>query len=233
MNKHPKILLVEDEANFGSVLKNYLELSKYHVDLAEDGNVGLSKFKQNLYDLCLLDVMMPLKDGFTLAKEIRELDKEVPFIFLTAKSMKEDHIQGYEIGADDYITKPFDTDVLLHKIRVVLSRNSAAPEEQTTEYQLGTFNYDVKLRMLNHELHGRRLSPKEGALLELMCKHLNDVMPRKKALREIWKNDDYFAKRSMDVYITKLRKYLRPDPDLSIENIHGAGYRLLAPAPAN
>lgn len=222
-------MLVEDEANFGSVLKNYLELSKYHVDLAEYGNVGLSKFKQNLYDLCLLDVMMPLKDGFTLAQEIRELDAQVPFIFLTAKSMKDDHIRGYELGADDYITKPFDSEVLLHKIRVVLSRNSPETTTQISEYSIGRFTYHVKLRSLELDDESRRLSPKEGALLEMMCQHMNDITPRKIALREIWKNDDYFAKRSMDVYITKLRKYLRPDPDLLIENIHGAGYRLIAP----
>jgi two-component system, OmpR family, response regulator len=225
----PKILLVEDEANFGAVLKNYLELSEFSVVWAEDGNVGLSKFKSSPFDLCILDVMMPNKDGFTLAKEIKAINKDVPLIFLTAKSMKEDHIAGYKLGADDFITKPFDTELLLFKIRAILNRHGEAAVEDP-EIEMGTLTFDSRRRLLLNNGKSTRLSPKESMLLHMLCKHANDVMPRQRALIDIWNNDDYFATRSMDVYIAKLRKHLRADPNLSIENIHGAGYQLNIPS---
>jgi len=221
-----RLLLVEDEENFGSVLKNYLELSGYSVELAEDGNVGVSKFKHGAFNLCILDVMMPFKDGFTVAKEIRSKNKKIPIIFLTAKGEKEDQLKGYRSGGDDYLTKPFDTEVLLLKLERILERSQNIVLAETEELVLGQFTFTPSTRILIFKDSVDKLSPKEGKLLHLLCKYKNNILPRHVALNEIWKNDDYFATRSMDVYIAKLRKKLKPDPTIEIENIHSSGYLL-------
>jgi len=221
-----RLLLVEDEENFGSVLKNYLELSGYFVDLAQDGNVGVAKFKGGQYDLCILDVMMPFKDGFTVAKEIRSKNKQVPIIFLTAKGEKEDQLKGYRSGGDDYLTKPFDTEVLLLKLDRILERSTSDVFSEMEPLSIGQFTFDPETRILSINSQEDKLSPKEGKLLHLLCKYKNSTLPRSVALTQIWNNDDYFATRSMDVYIAKLRKKLKPDPSIEIENIHSHGYTL-------
>lgn len=226
-----KLLLVEDDTNFGAVLKDFLTFNDYDVVHAVDGEDGWKKFNSDKYDLCILDVMMPKKDGFTLAKEIREVNKQVPIIFLTAKSMKSDVLHGYQVGADDYLNKPFDSEVLLYKIKAITERGGAetaeAEENTQTEFKIGSFTFDSKLRNLSNGTEEYKLSPKENALLKLLCQHMGDLMPRELALVRIWKDDNYFTARSMDVYIVKLRKYLKSDPKVSISNIHGQGFRLV------
>lgn len=222
-----KILLVEDEKNFGMVLRDYLSMNGFEVTLCENGEIGFEAFKVNKYDLCIVDVMMPKKDGFTLASEIKELNKNTPFIFLTARGMRDDMIKGYKLGADDYITKPFDSEVLLLKLKAILNRNSA-DNSDTFLHEIGKFSFNAKLRTLKSEKNKEeKLSPKEAALLNLLCQHKNDVLPREKALKQIWNDDSYFTGRSMDVYIVKLRKYLSSDPSLEINNLHGNGYSLV------
>lgn len=222
-----KILLVEDEKNFGMVLRDYLSMNGFEVTLCENGELGLENFKANKFDLCIVDVMMPKKDGFTLASEIKELNKNVPFIFLTARGMRDDMIKGYKLGADDYITKPFDSEVLLLKLKAILNRNSA-DNSDTFLHEIGKFSFNAKLRILKSEKNKEeKLSPKEAALLNLLCQHKNDVLPREKALKQIWNDDSYFTGRSMDVYIVKLRKYLASDSNLEINNLHGNGYSLV------
>jgi two-component system OmpR family response regulator len=223
-----KILLVEDEKNFGTLLRDYLVMNGFEVSLREDGEQGFHTFRTEQFDLCIIDVMMPKKDGFTLATEIRELNKTIPFLFLTARSLRDDVIKGYKIGADDYITKPFDSEVLLYKIKAVLNRKEDALQLETFLHQVGSFNFNAKLRTLkNANAEEVKLSPKEAALLNLLCQHKNDVLLREKALKLIWKEDNYFTARSMDVYIVKLRKYLSPDKDIEINNLHGNGYSLV------
>lgn len=227
-----KILLVEDDANLGQVLKNYLELHDYVVELCRDGILGLAAFRREKFDLCLLDVMMPNMDGFTLAEEIRNVDPDVPLFFLSARSMKEDLLQGYKLGADDYITKPFDSDVLLHKIKAVLKRNQEIQDKNPTqiEFKIGDFDFNSRLRILKYkDKEDIILSPKENALLQMLAEFKNDLLPRDQALKRIWGSDTYFNGRSMDVYIAKLRKYLSDDDNVSIVNIHGNGFRLVAP----
>jgi len=228
MNQKTKILLTEDDPNFGMVLKNYLELNDFEVTLAKDGNEGYAKFTSGKFDICLLDVMMPHKDGFTLAKEIREKDGSVPILFLTAKSMKEDMLAGFQVGADDYITKPFDSEVLLYKLKAILKRsNERKYDSNKKEFVIGKyiFNYDHRIIKLGDAI--TKLSPKEADLLRLLCIFMNELLPRQKALKEIWGDDNYFNARSMDVFITKLRKYLKEDTSLDIINIHGKGFRLI------
>jgi two-component system, OmpR family, response regulator len=228
--KKPKILLCEDDANLGMVLKNYLELNDFDVTLERDGRLGLAAFQRDHVDLCLLDVMMPHMDGFTLAEEIRDVNPDVPLFFLSAKTMKEDIIQGYKLGADDYITKPFDSEVLLLKIRAILKRNDDVNKEaDNKEFDLGSYHFHPKLRQLVHNGQTQTLSPKENELLKMLAEHLNDLLPREAALKKIWGSDTYFNGRSMDVYIAKLRKYLRDDTNIEIVNIHGNGFRLVAP----
>jgi len=228
--ENKKILLVEDDQNFGAILKDYLVLNDFDVTLAKNGMEGFEKFKKDTYDLCILDVMMPYKDGYTLAKEIREKNKEVPIIFLTAKSMKEDVLKGYKVGADDYLNKPFDSEVLLMKIKAIIQRKSTDNKTDITkfEFKIGKFHLNSKLRFLtfNNE-EPIKLSPKENELLKMLILHENDLMPRELALTKIWRDDNYFTSRSMDVYIAKLRKYLKPDEDVEILNIHGEGFRLV------
>jgi DNA-binding response OmpR family regulator len=231
--KKPKILLCEDDTNLGMVLKNYLELNDFEVTLERDGRLGLAAFQREHVDLCLLDVMMPHMDGFTLAEEIRDVNPDVPLFFLSAKTMKEDIIQGYKLGADDYITKPFDSEVLLLKIRAILKRNDDVNKEaDNKEFDLGSYHFHPKLRQLVHNGQTQTLSPKENELLKMLAEHLNDLLPREAALKKIWGSDTYFNGRSMDVYIAKLRKYLRDDSNIEIVNIHGNGFRLVAPVKA-
>jgi DNA-binding response OmpR family regulator len=223
-----KILLCEDDTNLGMVLKNYLELNDYDVVLERDGRLGLAAFQREKFDICLLDVMMPNMDGFTLAEEIRDVDPDIPLFFLSAKTMKEDIIQGYKLGADDYITKPFDSEILLHKIQAILKRNEELNREQENmQFDLGKFHFNPKLRELSVEGRTQTLSPKENELLRMLAEHKNDLLPREKALKKIWGSDTYFNGRSMDVYIAKLRKYLKEDDQLEIVNIHGNGFRLV------
>jgi len=226
-----KILLVEDDTNFGTVLKNYLELNDFVVELARDGILGLAAFRREKFDICLLDVMMPNMDGFTLAEEIRNVDPDVPLFFLSAKSMKEDILSGYKLGADDYITKPFDSEVLLHKIKAILKRNSELQDKQHSQFEfvVGAYSFNSKLRTLEHGGTAQTLSPKENELLLMLCEYKNDLLPRETALKRIWGSDTYFNGRSMDVYIAKLRKYLKDDTNVEIVNIHGNGFRLVAP----
>ncbi len=228
--ENKKILLVEDDQNFGAILKDYLSLNDFDVTLAKNGMEGFEKFKKGSYDLCILDVMMPYKDGYTLAKEIREKNKEVPIVFLTAKSMKEDVLKGYKVGADDYLNKPFDSEVLLFKIRAILQRKSTDTKNEhlNFEFQIGKFHLNSKLRFLTFEkTEPIKLSPKENELLKMLAVYENDLMPRELALTKIWRDDNYFTSRSMDVYIAKLRKYLKLDEDVEILNIHGEGFRLV------
>lgn len=225
-----KILLVEDDPNFGTVLKDYLTMNDYTVTHAKNGMEGFEKFKKDDYDLCILDVMMPYKDGFTLAKEIREKNEDVPIIFLTAKAMKEDVIKGYKVGADDYLNKPFDSEVLLMKIKAIVQRKStdSIADSKQFDFTIGNFQLNSKLRFLTYKGESPiKLSPKENDLLRLLALHKNDLMPRELALTKIWRDDNYFTSRSMDVYIAKLRKYLSKDDDVEIINIHGEGFRLV------
>jgi DNA-binding response OmpR family regulator len=225
----PSILLCEDDTNLGMVLKNYLELNDYEVTLERDGKLGLAAFQREKFDICLLDVMMPNMDGFTLAEEIRDINPDVPLFFLSAKTMKEDIIQGYKLGADDYITKPFDSEVLLMKIKAILKRNEEMHrEEVNAEFDMGKYHFNPRLRELTIDGKIQVLSPKENELLKMMCEYKNDLLPREIALKKIWGSDTYFNGRSMDVYIAKLRKYLKEDSSIEIVNIHGNGFRLVA-----
>ena len=235
-NTTHKILLVEDDQNFGDVLRSYLEMHDYAVTLATDGVQGIEAFKKSPYDLCIFDVMMPKKDGFTLAKEVRERNQEVPIIFLTAKTMKEDVLHGFKLGADDYIPKPFNSEELLYRIQAILKRSTKQPDpkDDQKEFIFGEYHFNYPLRILTYngttdqqDETQWKLSPKEAELLRLFCKYLNDVMPRSEALTKIWNEDNYFTARSMDVFVTKLRKYLSKDPNIEIANIHGNGFRLL------
>ncbi|MBY0480528.1 MAG: response regulator transcription factor [Chitinophagaceae bacterium] len=229
-DKRSKILLCEDDTNLGMVLKNYLELNDYDVTLERDGRLGLAAFQREKFDICLLDVMMPNMDGFKLAEEIRDVDLDIPLFFLSAKTMKDDIIQGYKLGADDYITKPFDSEVLLLKIKAILKRNEEDNRiSDNIEFDLGKYHFNPKLRELKRGDNTQTLSPKENELLKMLAEHKNDLLPRERALKKIWGSDTYFNGRSMDVYIAKLRKYLKEDTDIEIVNIHGNGFRLVAP----
>jgi DNA-binding response OmpR family regulator len=230
ISKNKQILLVEDDVNFGTVLRDYLQLNGYKVVLSRNGLEGFEKFKKNQFDICILDVMMPYKDGFTLAKEIRLKDKSTPIIFLTAKSMKEDVLKGYKIGADDYLTKPFDAEILLKKLEVLIQRiqNSVQKSKPKFRIVIGDFIFNPRLRTLTYKKDtATNLSPKENQLLLMLVETQNDLLSRNKALKEIWNDDNYFTSRSMDVYIAKLRKYLRQDNSVEIANIHGEGFRLI------
>ncbi len=229
-NNNKNILLVEDDSNFGTLLNDFLSLHSYNVVLAKNGIEGFEKFKKSNFDLCILDVMLPFKDGFTLAKEIREIDKDVPLFFLTAKIMKDDVLKGYKIGADDYLTKPFDSEILLFKIKSIFKRKKLLSnrEPEKNHFDFASFKFDSKLRTLQYQNENPiKLSPKENELLKMLLSYSNDLMPRELALVKIWNDDNYFTSRSMDVYIAKIRKYLSKDSKIEIENIHGEGFRLL------
>ena len=229
MAKKTKILLVEDDPNFGSILKSYLELADYDVVLKVDGKQGLSAFKTYPFDLCILDIMMPEMDGFTLAREIKQVNDKLPLIFLTAKTLKQDILEGFKIGADDYLTKPFDSEVLLWKISAILKRNpgNLESENEVSEFTVGKFIFNHRLRTLKLTDQVQILSPKEAALLKMMCTSKEGILSRKDALMKIWNAENYFTTRSMDVFIARLRKYLKADPSIEIINIHGNGFRLL------
>ena len=228
MAEKKKILIVEDDPNFGSILKDYLRLHSYDVTLAKNGIEGLEKFKKISYDLCILDVMMPFKDGFSLATDIRSANEEIPLIFLTAKSLKEDVIKGFKIGADDYLIKPFDSEILLLKIKSLFKRKLSSNKNNIDklEYEFASYKYNSKFRELRYKNDKSiKLSPKEGKLLSLLLNNINDLTTREEALIKIWNDDNYFTSRSMDVYVTKIRKYLSKDSRIKIENIHGKGFK--------
>ena len=228
MPSKKKILLVEDDNNFGSILRDYLTLHSYETTLAKNGIEGLEKFRKYNYDLCILDVMMPFKDGFSLASDIRSINDEVPLIFLTAKSLKEDVIKGFKIGADDYLIKPFDSEILLFKIKSIFKRKISLKKasDAKVDYIFSSFRYNSKFRELQFKNDKPiTLSPKEGKLLTLLLDNINDLTTREEALVKIWNDDNYFTSRSMDVYVTKIRKYLSKDPKIKIENIHGKGFK--------
>lgn len=229
-----KILLVEDDQNFGDVLRSFLEVHDYDVTLAVDGVAGLEAFRKGKWDLCIFDVMMPRLSGFELAKKVREIDTQTPIVFLTAKAMKEDVLNGFELGADDYITKPFNSEELLARINVILRRSKPLvdPQNEQTEFEFGRFHFNYPLRILTFtsdkgEKSKEKLSPKESELLRLFAINKNDILSRSEALTKIWGEDNYFTARSMDVFVTKLRKYLKPDSAIEIVNIHGNGFQLL------
>jgi len=234
-----KVLLVEDDPNLGQILCEYLDLKGYATDLARDGEQAFRIFQHSqseaqAYDLCLLDVMLPKKDGFSLAKEIRMLNKNVPIIFLTAKSMKEDTLEGFRVGADDYVTKPFSMEELLMRMKAILRRSQPPGDlsKENNRFQIGVFTFDADQQLLQQEQSGRvteqyKLTSKEAELLKLLSINKNQTLERSLALRMIWHNDTYFNARSMDVYITKLRKYLKSDPAVEIINVHGTGFRLM------
>ncbi|MCB9256881.1 MAG: response regulator transcription factor [Chitinophagales bacterium] len=224
-----KILLAEDDPNLGSVLKDSLELEENYVELFSDGDQAWKSFNKDDFDICILDVMMPLKDGFTLAKEIKKVAPKMPIIFLTAKSMKEDKLEGFKLGADDYITKPFSFEELQLRISAIMRRVESAvlPSELQAEFKIGAYTYVDNDRALEINSEKVKLTTKEAELLKLLAHNKNKIVDRDIALKSIWGNDNYFTGRSMDVYITKLRKYLKQDENIEIANIHGQGFKLI------
>jgi DNA-binding response OmpR family regulator len=227
MNSNPvKIFLVEDDLSFGSVLKSFLEINDYQVEWVDDGKYAFDHFKKGTFNICILDVMLPHVDGFTIAGEIRLINPDVPIVFLTAKKLKEDVLKGYGVGGDDYITKPFDTDILLAKIKAILARRDFQVETKEI-YNIGQFVFNAKFRTLTINDVETKLSPKESELLELLASNPNELISRELALKKIWTSDNYFTARSMDVYVTKLRRYLADDPSLTIKNIHVAGFQFI------
>lgn len=228
-NVKTKILLVEDDPSLGPLLQEYLDAKGFETKLADDGKKGGDIFFKGSFDLLLLDVMMPVKDGISLAKEIRVVDKNVPIIFLTAKSMKEDTIEGFNAGADDYITKPFSMEELLARVNAVLRRTNKirSSESEEVNFKISNYSFNSEKQVLQHNGQEQKLTTKESQLLRLLCIHKNDVLDRTFALKTIWHDDNYFNGRSMDVYIAKLRKYLKDDPKVEIINIHGKGFKLL------
>lgn len=222
-----RILLAEDDENLGMLLAEYLQARNFEADLFGDGEKAFRSFEKNHYDICILDIMMPVKDGFTLAKEIRMINSDIPIIFLTAKSMKEDVIEGFRIGADDYITKPFSMEELIFRIEAILRRTKNEGADKQTVFKLGNYTFDSSRQLLIRGTAERKLTTKESDLLRLLCLNKNRILERNFALKSIWMDDTYFNARSMDVYITKLRKYLKDDPDIQIMNIHGKGYKLI------
>ena len=227
-----KILLCEDDENLGMLLREYLQAKGFAATLCPDGEVGYREFLKNKFDICVLDVMMPKKDGFTLAQEIRQANAEIPIIFLTAKTLKEDILEGFKIGADDYITKPFSMEELVFRIEAILRRVRGKKTKESTLYQIGRFSFDTQKQLLtldNDPETATKLTTKENELLALLCAHSNEILQRDYALKTIWIDDNYFNARSMDVYITKLRKHLKADDQIEIINIHGKGYKLIVP----
>jgi DNA-binding response OmpR family regulator len=229
MKKKVRVLLCEDDPNLGILLTEYLNAKGFETDLAVDGSEGSKLYKKNTYDFLVLDVMMPVKDGFTLAAEIREEDKHTPILFLTAKSMKEDTLEGFKAGADDYMTKPFSMEELLVRMNAILRRTAALPEdgEEVKEFKVGAYHFDYNKQRLLLNGQEYKLTTKENELLYLLCKNKNGIMERSFALKAIWGDDNYFNGRSMDVYIAKLRKHLKEDKAIEIINIHGRGFKLV------
>ena len=227
MSKQLKIFMVEDDKNFGAVMKSYLNIHDYDVEWVDDGALAMEEFKKYTFDLCILDVMLPHVDGFTIAEEIRKINDQVPIIFLTAKTLKKDILEGFRIGADDYITKPFDSEVLLLKIKAILKRNTLIKGSiEMDEFKIGKYHFSASHRIIHDENKEQKLSPKESDLLRMLCLHMNQVLPREEALVSIWGEDNYFTTRSMNVFMSKLRKYLKDDPSIEITTVHGSGYSL-------
>jgi len=228
MDTKIKILLAEDDENLGLLLKEYLIAKGFDTDLFPDGETAYHGFMRNHYNVCLLDVMMPKKDGFTLAKDIRLINADIPVIFLTAKNLKEDVIEGFKIGADDYMTKPFSMEELIFRIEAILRRisNENQPNDQNV-FKVGLYTFDIRKQILSHDNEEVKLTTKESELLRLLVINANKVLERNYALKAIWIDDNYFNARSMDVYITKLRKHLKDDPTVEIINVHGKGYKLI------
>lgn len=222
----PHLFLVEDDLSFGAVLKSYLEINDFEVVWVDDGQHALNQFKKTDFDLCMLDVMLPNVDGFTIGAEIRKINPGIPILFLTAKNLRDDVLKGYRIGADDYITKPFDTEVLIFKLKAILKRQSGSQLKDSDFYQIGSYFFDFRLRTIDRGAAKQRLSPKEAELLKMLCDNQNELLPRETALLKIWGDDGYFTARSMDVYLTKLRKLFSEDPSVEIRNIHGSGFML-------
>ena len=229
MDDKLKILLCEDDENLGMLLREYLQAKGYVTELCADGEAGYKAFLKTKFDICVLDVMMPKKDGFTLAKEIRNSNQDIPIIFLTAKTLKEDILEGFKIGADDYITKPFSMEELVFRIEAIIRRTKGKKNKESTVYRIGQFTFDTQKQLLCLGDEQRKLTTKENELLALLCSHANEILQRDFALKTIWIDDNYFNARSMDVYITKLRKHLKDDPQIEIINIHGKGYKLITP----
>lgn len=224
-----RILLCEDEESLGMLLREYLQAKGYDAELYLDGESGYKAFVKGHFDMCLLDVMMPKMDGFSLAREIRIINQEVPIIFLTAKNLKDDILEGFKLGADDYLTKPFSMDELVYRMEAIMRRVRGKNQKVQTVYQIGKFTFDTQRQILSFGDEQTKLTTKESELLALLCSHSNEVLERELALKTIWIDDNYFNARSMDVYITKLRKHLRADDRIEINNVHGKGYRLIVP----
>ena len=229
MDDKIKILLCEDDENLGMLLREYLQAKGFVAELCADGEAGFKAFLKTKFDICVLDVMMPKKDGFTLAQEIRSANTDVPIIFLTAKTLKEDILEGFKLGADDYITKPLSMEELVFRIEAILRRTKGKKSRESTVYRLGQFTFDTQKQLLQIGEKQTKLTTKENELLALLCSHSNEILQRDFALKTIWIDDNYFNARSMDVYITKLRKHLKDDPQIEIINIHGKGYKLITP----
>ena len=224
-----RILLCEDDENLGMLLREYLQAKGYNVTLAPDGEAGFQHFSSEKFDLCILDVMMPKKDGFTLAQDIRKVNAVIPIVFLTAKSLKEDVLEGFRIGADDYISKPFSMEEMLLRIEAIMRRISGKKNKNGSEFQIGSMIFDAQKQTLTSDESVAKLTTKECELLSLLVQNANSILERNYALKTIWVEDNYFNARSMDVYITKLRKLLKHDPNVEIINIHGKGYKLIIP----
>ncbi|MBE6308234.1 MAG: response regulator transcription factor [Bacteroidaceae bacterium] len=229
MDEKQRILLCDDDENLGMLLREYLQAKGFYVELCPDGDAGYKAFLKGKFDFCILDVMMPIKDGFALAQEIRAVNSEIPIIFLTAKDMNEDILKGFKIGADDYITKPFRMEELVLRIEAILRRVSGKKYKNKTLYNIGSFQFDTQKQLLTIGDQQTKLTTKESELLSLLCAHANEILQRDFALKTVWTDDNYFNARSMDVYITKLRKHLKADSSIEIINIHGKGYKLIAP----
>ena len=229
MEETIKILLCEDDENLGMLLREYLQAKGYSTVLCPDGEQGFKEFTKNKYDIAVLDVMMPKKDGFTLAQDIRQANADLPIIFLTAKTLKEDILEGFKIGADDYITKPFSMGELVFRVEAILRRVRGKKTKESTLYHIGKFVFDTQKQLLTIGDQQTKLTTKENELLALLCSHANEILQRDFALKTIWIDDNYFNARSMDVYITKLRKHLKDDDQIEIINIHGKGYKLIVP----
>ena len=229
MNDKMRILLCEDDENLGMLLREYLQAKGYETELFADGEAGYRGFVRGRYDICVLDVMMPKKDGFTLAQEIKQADKDMPIVFLTAKTLKEDVFEGFKLGADDYITKPFSMEELTLLIEAIPRRVQGKRRTENAIFKIGSYTYDPHKQTLQRGEEKTKLTTKESELLTLLYQHANDILQREYALKSIWIDDNYFNARSMDVYITKLRKHLRDDEDVEILNVHGKGYKLIIP----
>ena len=229
LNDKMSILLCEDDENLGMLLREYLQTKGYNTTLCTDGEAGYRAFTSTHYDICVLDVMMPKKDGFELARDIRLQSRDVPIIFLTAKTLKEDILEGFKLGADDYITKPFSMEELVLRLEAILRRTKGKKSKESTVYHIGRFTFDTQKQLLVIGDKQTKLTTKENELLALLCSHSNEILQRDFALKTIWIDDNYFNARSMDVYITKLRKHLKDDDQIEIINIHGKGYKLITP----